>query len=404
MEKSILITLEEGKIEIRVNSDLDQRLKNKLGINYKVDLDGHIKQQAVTAESTFKVKKGICEALIEEIKTHTLNEEEQQTLDEIIKNTSTIGDQSSAIHIYFYRSYINALGALYADVKDRENNIIKENKEIPKITEINYKENSNTGKFNTEEEKKAYELLVKAISKFPEYITIEKINEAFKNIRVCKTFEEFKDAYLEGRSEDNFSPSIAGFIDGRTLQIVLPPDTLHTTIVHEIVHFLSSNKGKMGVLDTALELREESVYMKDLTPAHINILNEALTEVFTEIICGTKTVGAYAFGARFFRKMYELTRMDLNDNRFVEAFFRQNKRALESIAYEVYKTSGYRKNNWYRVLDSSYKYERMMGISFKLQRDMMTEEEIKEILTSISRKYTAISNNDERITRRLAVV
>lgn len=421
MDKYMIITYGDKKYKKLLDENLEKVIREKLGENYIVDNNGCLIREGDTNESTVAINREIFKVFIDVIQNYELDDSVKNT---IINSITEINSKSMDKDLIMKK--VDEMAYLYTFVS-KKNKQIDGNKEVVEQSKVEVEptivstpkiaNNTDLSKEILSSEKNtnnnitlAKQVLLRASkdSRFSKYINENNIDSVMSKIIVCKDLDEFKKQFklndqgsTKFDSESDFNMRMEGmkaFQNPENGKIILKPNCGVDTIVHEIVHAISVKNKETGILKNGKELLTESSNWKGLDESHITALNEAMTHYITrELLPELEISSAYNYGADFLDKYVKATNgYEINQNNILEAYFNQDKNALEYIANDIDKSG---KLKWPDVIESSLIYQavNMMILPFRYLKKCHTKEELDELMIVISNKYKLLLSNSGKL-------
>lgn len=409
MDKYMLITYNGKQYKKLIDSNLDESLKNILGDYYNFDSNGFL----IVNNNEF-VNRNIFNAYVDVIKDYELDENIKSTIISIINKIKL-----NSTDINLITESIGELAYIYTVVStknkksEKKQNITINNFQIstPKVAtdkelskEVLSADNNAYKNLNL-----AKQILLEASKKsnFSPYINEQKINNIMSNIVICKDLDDFKEQFkLNDKGNSKFASEsefnmtmerIRGLQNPENGKIILKSDCGIDTIIHEMVHALSIKNQSTGILKIGEELINENENWKNIEKDHIDILNEAMTHYITrELLPELEISSAYNYGADFLKQYKQVTNDYEEENNILEAYFKQNKEALNYIAQDINKSGLL---TWHDVLESSliYQYVNSMILPVKYLKKCCTKETIEKTMNSIANRYKLSLDDDQKL-------
>lgn len=421
MDKYMIITYGDKKYKKLLDENLEKVIKEKLGENYIFDNNCCLIREGDTKESTVAINREIFKGFVDVMQNYELDNSVKNT---IINSITEINSKSMDKDLIMKK--VDEMAYLYTFVS-KKNKQIDSNKEVVEQSKVNVEttvvstpkiaNNTDLSKEILSSEKNtnnnialAKQVLLRASkdSRFSKYINENNIDSIMANIVVCKDLDEFKKQFKlndQGNSKfeserefDMTMQTLRAFQNPENGKIILKPNCGLDTIVHEIVHAISVKNKETGILKNGKELLTESSNWKGLDESHITALNEAMTHYITrELLPELEISSAYNYGADFLDKYVKATNgYEINQNNILEAYFNQNKNALEYIANDVNKSG---KLTWSDVIESSLIHQgvNMMIFPVRYLKKCNTKEELDELMNAISNEYKLLLSNSGKL-------
>lgn len=410
MDKYMLITYDGKQYKKLIDSNLDQSLKNNLGDHYNFDNNGFL-----IVNNNENINRNIFKAYIDVIKDYELDENEKIAITDMVNkinlNSSDISliTQNIGKLVYIYTLVSSKNKKSEKNIKIDMNDFqistpkIAYNQELSKAvlsSDNNTYKNLNLAK----------QILLEASkkSKYKSYIDESKIDYIMSNIVICKDLDDFKKQFklndngnskFDSESEFNITMELVkGLQNPENGKIILKSDCGIDTIVHEIVHALSIKNKHTGILKIGEDLIKENDCWKNVEMEHVSVLNEAITHYITrDLLPELEISSAYNYGADFLKQYKQATDgYEEQVNNILEAYFKQNKGALNHIAQDINKSGVL---TWYDVLESSliYQYVNSMVLPVRYLKNCFTKEELEKMLSVITTKYKLTFDQSDKL-------
>lgn len=406
MEYNILVSQNNKNYKFTLSPELLYILKINLGEQLKFKDNGFLIRNSENIRETFEINIGISKSFLDLLSKYELTDEQKIFIENFKKKEKNI--ILDEVGVWAYKRALDDLIVLYSIVKtsnkqkDNNQEIKKEQIEVeaktivvPKITgttELSKEILSATDdvKNNIELAKKVFERASKD-EKFSKYFTKDVIEAVFKKIIVCKSDEEFNKKYRKDskfneknvteQEIEKMTKGCRAYQNPETGETCFRPKNNIDTIIHELVHAISLQKGVTGIYQIGSELIKENQNWNGIDESYIISLNEAMTHYITrELLPELEIYSAYNYGADFLKK-YAVNKE--SHKSIMEAYFLGNKNQLSKIANRVDSAN---KVSWCDVLESSLIYQGVnMGLlpgvylnSCKKQQEI--DDTIKTIL------------------------
>ena len=377
MEYNILVSQNDKNYKFTLSPELLDILKINLGDQLKFKDNGFLIRNVENINETFEINKGIAKSFLDLLSKYELTDEQRNFVENFKKKEKEI--ILDKVGIWAYKRALDDLIVLYSIVKTSN----KKNENNQTITKDQIKEESKTivipkmtgttelskeiltandaVKKNIELAKKVFERAGKD-ERFSKYFTPEVIENVFKKIIICQSDEEFnkkfkKDSKFDEKNiteqqKEKMTQGCRAYQNPETGETCFRPKNNLDTIVHELLHAISLQKGITGIYKISDELIKEDKYWKGLDESYTISLNEAMTHYITrELLPELEIYSAYNYGADFLKK-YAVNKE--SHKSIVESYFLGNKEELAKIANRV---NSAKKVSWSEVLESSLIYQ-----------------------------------------------
>lgn len=388
MEKFIRITYNEKAYKIILDENILGELAKLTNPSMIFDENGYVVRYGKTPAETFQINDQIEKAIMMAIEKFPLNAKEKQRIKEVYENGYVTFKNRGKIEAHLKCSAVDSLAIEYDSLRRNYQLDTKKDNEASVKQGVEEKENdddikpnvassvlhgqeltdrilnSSTNAFENKEIARAVLLRASDNPKLSKYFNKNEIESAINNIIICKDEQEFKERYknlnagMDSESLERKVKIVAGFYyKGK---IVLPPTTVLSVIVHELMHLLSG----AGIKEIAGELIKEKLDWQGISLGEIRSLDEAFTEAITRIVLPEiKASCTYDVGAKFISKLYFLCeKYNKSPERIFDAYFKKDKYALESIENDfnnislskikIIPKSGINENVWKIILKS----------------------------------------------------